>query len=276
MARAIFLNASLTGKLGGQVYSRNKGGAYVRAYVKPTNPRTNQQLLVRSGFSDASKAWYGLLATEQGGWNGYAITGFKPKRGKVGVTYSGANAFVSLRNTVIQINKNFRAATFTVPTGVTATFTNSVAVTTAPVGIFSGQPCTHSNLPIPLTLAAATLTQAGIVTFQINMGIGNGTDPIVFKDASTARKVGFVVFGNIAGSKRPTDTNCIGFTGFPTITAGMTSNITSFTMSMAAADINTANRKLWYQTGQKMVITVYTVSDVGEWAPVGSANVIVT
>lgn len=275
MARAIFLNAELTGKLGGQVYARNKGGAYVRSYVKPTNPKTNQQLLTRSGFSDATKAWYGLTSAEQGGWNGYAVTTFKPKKGKVGVTYSGANAFVSLRNSTVQLNKIFRAATFSVPAGVTATFSNASAVTTAPVGIFSGQPQTSTHLPIPLSLASATLTAAGVCTFTLNMGIGNGTAPIAFTDAGTTRKVGFVVFGNIAGSKRPTDTNCLGFTGFPSISAGMTSNITSFTLSMAAADINTANRKLWYQAGQKMVITAYAVSDIGEWAMLGSANVTV-
>lgn len=275
MARAVFINAVLTGKMGGQVYSRNKGGAYVRAFVKPNNPQTNQQLLSRSGFSDASKAWYGLTSAQQGGWNGYALTGFKPKKGKTGVTYSGSNAFVSLRNTTIQLNKIKRTCTFSSPAGVTATFTSATAVSVAPVGIWSGMPQNTAHETIPLTLGAATLTQAGVLTATINMGISNGTAPINFTDPGSTRKVGFVFFGNIAGSKTPTDTNTIAFSGFPNITVGMTTAITSFTLSFASADINIGNRKLWYQTGQKMIISGYTVSDVGEWAPLGSVEVTV-
>jgi len=34
------------GKIGGNVFSRNKGGSYIRSYVKPINPSTPKQTQV--------------------------------------------------------------------------------------------------------------------------------------------------------------------------------------------------------------------------------------
>lgn len=58
------------GKLGGQVFSRNKGGAYVRTKVTPTNPQTPDQQSKRALFGSISQGWSGLTENERQAWRG--------------------------------------------------------------------------------------------------------------------------------------------------------------------------------------------------------------
>src|SRR3990172_5110235 len=46
-----------SGKLGGQVFTRNKGGAVLRNRVVGTNPQTVAQQAVRAIFGAISSAW---------------------------------------------------------------------------------------------------------------------------------------------------------------------------------------------------------------------------
>ena len=57
------------GKLGGHVYSKNRGGAYVRTKVTPVNPQTTSQLLVRSIFTMLSQGWRALTDVQRSAWN---------------------------------------------------------------------------------------------------------------------------------------------------------------------------------------------------------------
>lgn len=58
------------GKLGGQVFSKNRSGAYIRTKVTPTNPQTSAQTIVRQSFAVFSQAWSALTATLIASWNG--------------------------------------------------------------------------------------------------------------------------------------------------------------------------------------------------------------
>lgn len=57
------------GKLGGQVFSQNRGGAYVRTKVTPSNPRSVAQQQARFYLSNFSKAWASLTLTQIAAWN---------------------------------------------------------------------------------------------------------------------------------------------------------------------------------------------------------------
>lgn len=57
------------GKLGGQVFSKNKGGAYVRTKVTPANPQTADQTTARSLFASISTAWSALTSAQRTAWN---------------------------------------------------------------------------------------------------------------------------------------------------------------------------------------------------------------
>lgn len=57
------------GKIGGQVASKNKAGAYLRTKVTPTNPQTVYQTVVRQLFATISQQWSGLTDSVRAGWN---------------------------------------------------------------------------------------------------------------------------------------------------------------------------------------------------------------
>ena len=61
--------ADARGKVGGVIYSKNKGGSYARNYTKPTNPRTPAQVAQRNRFSFVSTNWRLLTEQERNAWN---------------------------------------------------------------------------------------------------------------------------------------------------------------------------------------------------------------
>jgi len=72
MAKIQFSAVGITdmrAKLNGQVFSRNRGGAFVRTKVTPNNPRTSAQQLVRGFFGSISQGWSGLTETQRASWN---------------------------------------------------------------------------------------------------------------------------------------------------------------------------------------------------------------
>lgn len=66
------------GKLGGHVFSKNRGGAYLRTKVTPSNPQTEDQVAQRALLATFSQSWKGLTEAQRTAWNGavgqYATT----------------------------------------------------------------------------------------------------------------------------------------------------------------------------------------------------------
>lgn len=58
-----------SGKIGGHVASKNRGGAYLRTKVTPINPRSTFQANVRNRFIGLSQAWRGLTQDQRDAWN---------------------------------------------------------------------------------------------------------------------------------------------------------------------------------------------------------------
>lgn len=63
------------GKIGGQVASKNRGGAYMRNKVTPVNPATTSQTTARNRLSSISQSWRSLTEAQRDAWNG-AVTNF--------------------------------------------------------------------------------------------------------------------------------------------------------------------------------------------------------
>lgn len=57
------------GKLGGQVFSKNRAGAYIRTKVTPSNPQSMFQSFVRSNLGTLSSGWNALSAQQIAEWN---------------------------------------------------------------------------------------------------------------------------------------------------------------------------------------------------------------
>lgn len=56
------------GKVGGHVFSKNRGGAYMRTKVTPSNPQTSAQSEARALLSSLSQSWSGLSKYERLAW----------------------------------------------------------------------------------------------------------------------------------------------------------------------------------------------------------------
>lgn len=63
------------GKIGGQVFSKNRGGAYVRTKVTPSNPQTSYQSGVRGALTSFAQGWRDLTEAQRLSWNG-AVNNF--------------------------------------------------------------------------------------------------------------------------------------------------------------------------------------------------------
>ncbi len=69
------LVSEMRGKLNGSVFSKNRGGAYLRTKVTPVNPQTLAQGLVRASLTNLSQAWRGLTEGQRNSWNS-AVSNF--------------------------------------------------------------------------------------------------------------------------------------------------------------------------------------------------------
>ena len=62
----------LRGKVGGTIFSKNKGGAYAKNRVIPNNPKTTAQTSVRGVFGYLSSNWRVLTESSRDAWRGLA------------------------------------------------------------------------------------------------------------------------------------------------------------------------------------------------------------
>jgi len=60
-----------SGKLGGQVFSKNRGGSYVRTKTTPSNPQTVAQMAIRGVFASISSTWSSLSQESRDSFNNF-------------------------------------------------------------------------------------------------------------------------------------------------------------------------------------------------------------
>lgn len=63
---------NLSGKSGGSIFSRNRGGNYVKNFAVPTNPDTASQQSVRARFGSISASWRNLTQSQRDHWKAQA------------------------------------------------------------------------------------------------------------------------------------------------------------------------------------------------------------
>lgn len=64
--------SSMSGKQGGSVHARNRAGAYIRNWAKPTNAPTDVQTARRATFANQSAGWSGLDPDDRAAWGAWA------------------------------------------------------------------------------------------------------------------------------------------------------------------------------------------------------------
>jgi len=93
--------ADIRGKVGGAIFSRNKGGAYMKAFTKPTNPRTNAQQERRALFGTLMSQWRNLSQAQRNSFINNSVN--YPQTNKVGEVsiLSGAQLYVKCNMTLL-------------------------------------------------------------------------------------------------------------------------------------------------------------------------------
>lgn len=119
------LAAQISGSMNGIVFSRNRGGAYIRNRSLVTNPNTSFQVEARGNFRDAVDAWTNNLDdTSRSEWETYAAN--TPLVNKLGEPKlrSGQQMFIRSYQALAMVGGDaptgapaiFDLGTFTVPT----------------------------------------------------------------------------------------------------------------------------------------------------------------
>lgn len=84
-----------SGKLGGHVASKNRGGSYLRTKVKPTNAQTPAQMAARESLASFAQGWRGLTEAQRLSFNS-AVGNFPiVKNGKT-ILMSGEQLYIRL------------------------------------------------------------------------------------------------------------------------------------------------------------------------------------
>ncbi len=114
--------AAVSGSIGGTVFSRNRGGAYMRNRAVPVDPNTAYQIAVRAVLANQSQAWAALSDAQRQAWESWATQNTVTNALGNQIRLSGHQAFVQINSRLDFVD----ATTFSVP-----------PITSAPLGLDS-------------------------------------------------------------------------------------------------------------------------------------------
>jgi len=133
MAKFLPLLGSLSGSIGDNTFSNNKGGPYVRRRSNPTNPTSARQTAARAILATVSAAWAAQTSGNRQAWADYAA--LNPFTDPLGTTFqlSGQQMFCALNARLLQAGTTIVS---TPPIASTlAAFTTLTPTLTAPATI---------------------------------------------------------------------------------------------------------------------------------------------
>lgn len=153
--------ADARGKNNGTVFSKNRGGAYVRTKVTPVNGQTIYQTAVRNRLTSFAQGWRGLTDAQRASWNA-AVDNYKGTDifGDV-KTPSGINLYIKLNSNLSEANI---AAISSPPLPSAVTAITALTV----VCDFSAQSVTVTFAPTPVPAGMSYILKA---TKQVSPGV---------------------------------------------------------------------------------------------------------
>jgi hypothetical protein len=201
MALVKYSTASLiSGKVGGNVYARNRYGNYVRSWSVPVNPNSNAQQAVRLLMAAANAAWSALTTVVQQDWSTYAAA--VPWLNRIGETVylTGKTMFVRTYVARLMAGLTMVAAApsdLTLPAapGGTFTATASTALLSYAWTVAEGWTAVGGALSVYATaVVAPTVNFIGQASLQGSV-LGASTAP------TTPQTVAYASLTNQAGNR---------------------------------------------------------------------------
>ena len=142
--------AAISGKLGGTVFASNKGGAYMRNFKVPTNPKTSYQEDARDSLAQYSNEWRTLTDNQRESWVAWAAT--HPVVDRLGASrnLTGAQAYVKINanrdlagdataNATVPSDPSFVQAIVDVDEAISADISNNNILVPLGAGAANGQ-----------------------------------------------------------------------------------------------------------------------------------------
>lgn len=115
MAKIQYYLGEILGRMGGVVFSKNAGGAYIKVFVKQVNPATTTQTQQRAKFVDIVSLWANLSDIDRSAWRVTSTTVYD----KFGIlrTLKGRQLFIALNRNLQLVGQTLLTAP---PTDLTA------------------------------------------------------------------------------------------------------------------------------------------------------------
>jgi len=90
--------SGLRGKVGGNIFSANRSGPYLKSWGKGSNPRSALQTANRADLTTFAQSWAAISAANKTNWDTYAAAAAQDKTNSLGETYSasGFNWFCAI------------------------------------------------------------------------------------------------------------------------------------------------------------------------------------
>lgn len=169
---------NISGSVGANTWSHNKGGPYIRRRTVPTNPTTLRQTAVRSYLGFLSTMWQDLTSLQRSGWNIYALNHPVMNRQGVSINLSGMSWFIGLNSRLLDVGL----------APLTAAPTNA-----GPTALATASISTAANI------ATVTFTPALPATSRLILKMSTPGSSATWPNENTARHAG----KSIAGAASP-------------------------------------------------------------------------
>lgn len=93
----------LSGKVGGTVFARNRGGAYARSYAIPTRVTSSLAMTIKAAFTAASRGYANLSTAQIAAWDQYGAE--NPVSNRIGqlITLKGQSWYVGCNSRLISV-----------------------------------------------------------------------------------------------------------------------------------------------------------------------------
>ena len=183
--------SGIRGKVGGLIYSQNKGGPYLKQWARSSNPRSLPQSNNRSLLVKFATFWNTLNNAERATWDVYAALPAQDLINSLGETYSisGFNWFIRINMNRASDGQNTRRAAPTAGTPATpiievvnAFSSDSAGVTN--IRLIVGSPGLGERLAIHAVMApsAGSGFVAQVNAFMLTQQLAVGVRNFGFKD----------------------------------------------------------------------------------------------
>lgn len=191
----------IRGAAGGNVFARNRSGAYVRNRTTPLNPQSTGQMAARAAFGGLSQMWRTLTEAQRQAWADAAPE--YPYLNKLGEsrTYSGEQLYMKL-------NRNLQAAGASLieaplnPAGVDAVNALTMDVDVNGLAVNLSGSLTSDDATSVIVIQASAPVSAGKSTIPRSgfKNIATATEAEIVAEADYGTEYA-AVFGSFAGQE---------------------------------------------------------------------------